>query len=300
MHHQPDFERDQDRERREGSRGGRDEGRLEQRGQGQERMETDDYRQRGRDDGGEEHWSRNQQGGQGQHQQYSQTYGQGQYGGNQGYGQERYGNQGYGNQERYGNQGYDGQGQYGSQGGFSGGQGPYGGGQYGYGNQGQQYGGNQYGYGYGNQAQQYGNQYEGQPGRFGGNSQYERGRGQSQGQSHGQFRGKGPKDWTRSDERIREEVCELLADADEVDASEITVKVENGEVTLEGTVDSRRTKREAEEIACRARGAKDCQNHLRVKSQSSSTGKEGTKESGNGHTQTSRGTSGMTSRATTA
>ena len=221
MHHQPDFERDQDRERREGSRGGRDEGRLEQRGQGQEWMETDDYRQRGRDDGGEEHWSRNQQGGQGQHQQYSQTYGQGQYGGNQGYGQERYGNQGYG-----------GQGQYGSQGGFSGGQGQFGGGQYGYGNQGQQYGGNQYdqerygNQGYGNQGQygqeRYGNQYEGQSGRFGGNSQYERGRGQSQGQSHGQFRGKGPKDWTRSDERIREEVCELLADADEVDASEIT------------------------------------------------------------------------------
>ncbi len=61
--------------------------------------------------------------------------------------------------------------------------------------------------------------------------------------SSGGFRGRGPKGYVRSDERIREEVCELLADAD-VDASEITVTVEDGEVTLLGTVDSRHAKRE--------------------------------------------------------
>jgi hypothetical protein len=128
---------------------------------------------------------------------------------------------------------------------------------------------------------------------------------QSQGQSRGQFRGKGPKDWTRSDERIREEVCELLSDADDIDASEITVKVENGEVILDGTVDSRWVKREAEDVIWRARGVKDVQNHLRVRSEkeSSSTtregGKEKEKEAGNGHS-ARPSASAMSSRSTTA
>lgn len=77
------------------------------------------------------------------------------------------------------------------------------------------------------------------------------------------MRGKGPKNYARSDERIREEVCELLADAD-LDASEIEVEVTGGEVVLTGTVEDRWAKREAEDIACRARGVKDCQNHLRL------------------------------------
>jgi len=77
------------------------------------------------------------------------------------------------------------------------------------------------------------------------------------------YRGLGPKNWTRSDERILEEVCERLADAD-IDASEIDVTVQGGEVTLAGTVPDRRTKHDAEDIACRARGVKDCHNRLRV------------------------------------
>ena len=79
----------------------------------------------------------------------------------------------------------------------------------------------------------------------------------------GRFRGMGPKNYTRADERIFEEVCELLADAD-VDASEIDVSVKDGEVTLEGTVHDRWSKREAENIACHARGVKDCHNRLRI------------------------------------
>ena len=79
----------------------------------------------------------------------------------------------------------------------------------------------------------------------------------------GRFRGMGPKNYARADERIFEEVCELLADAD-VDASEIDVRVQDGEVTLEGTVHDRWSKREAENIACRARGVKDCHNRLRI------------------------------------
>jgi len=48
--------------------------------------------------------------------------------------------------------------------------------------------------------------------------------------THGQYGshyGKGPKGYTRSDERIREDVCDRLSDDDEVDARDITVTVKN-------------------------------------------------------------------------
>jgi hypothetical protein len=42
------------------------------------------------------------------------------------------------------------------------------------------------------------------------------------------YRGRGPKNYTRSDERIREDLNERLTDSDEIDASNITVEVSNG------------------------------------------------------------------------
>ena len=81
----------------------------------------------------------------------------------------------------------------------------------------------------------------------------------------GAFSGKGPKNWTRSDERIREDVCELLCDHPHIDASEIEVLVKEGEVTLVGMVGHRRTKRLAEDVAEEVRGVKDIHNQLRVK-----------------------------------
>lgn len=76
-------------------------------------------------------------------------------------------------------------------------------------------------------------------------------------------RGKGPKNFQRSDERIREDVCERLQDGD-LDAREIEVTVSSGEVTLDGTVDDRAAKREAEDLACSARGVTQCHNRLRI------------------------------------
>lgn len=81
----------------------------------------------------------------------------------------------------------------------------------------------------------------------------------------GIFHGKGPKNWIRSDERIREEVCELLADHEEVDASEIEVTVRGGEVTLSGTAPDRRTKRLAEEILDDVIGVADVHNRLAIR-----------------------------------
>ena len=79
----------------------------------------------------------------------------------------------------------------------------------------------------------------------------------------GPFSGRGPKGYRRSDERIREDVGEALTRDGDLDASEIVVTVEDGEVTLEGTVPDRRSKRLAEDLAGQ-RGVRDVHNRLRV------------------------------------
>ena len=89
------------------------------------------------------------------------------------------------------------------------------------------------------------------------------GMGESQ-RASGGFRGRGPRDYQRTDDRIREDVCDRLTEDDGLDASDITVRVSDGEVTLEGKVDERRAKWMAEEIACSCSGVKEVHNHLRV------------------------------------
>ncbi len=78
------------------------------------------------------------------------------------------------------------------------------------------------------------------------------------------FSGRGPKDYQRSDERVREEICDSMTDDPMLDASEIVVVVASGEVTLSGAVMSRAQKRRAEDVAERVSGVKDVTNQLRV------------------------------------
>jgi hypothetical protein len=80
----------------------------------------------------------------------------------------------------------------------------------------------------------------------------------------GRFAGRGPKGYVRPDERIWEEVNERLEEDGEIDATEVSVQVVNGEVTLAGTVDGRRVKRLAEDLAESVRGVRDVHNRLRV------------------------------------
>lgn len=80
----------------------------------------------------------------------------------------------------------------------------------------------------------------------------------------GPFTGRGPKGYVRSDERIWEDVNELLEADGEIDATDLEVYVENGEVTLEGIVEDRRTKRLAEDVVESVRGVRDVHNRLRV------------------------------------
>jgi osmotically-inducible protein OsmY len=203
---------------------------------------------------------------------YSRNYGAGyvgrglgreDVGGREAYGARDYGSrtydpQGYGSQDsqRYGSQGYGSQG-YGSQG---------------------------YGYGGGYGAEGYGGAYSGREPWRGGDYRramdegygYQRDRGyradarygDEEGQRRmGEHRGRGPKSYTRSDDRIREDVNDRLTDDPRLDASDIEVQVKDCEVTLAGQVRSREDKRRAEDIVEDVSGVKHVQCNLRIQAQ---------------------------------
>lgn len=86
----------------------------------------------------------------------------------------------------------------------------------------------------------------------------------------GGHRGKGPKDYRRSADRIREDVCDRLSDDDYLDASNIEVKVEGDEVILTGTAASRDEKRRAEDLVESISGVRNVENRIRVETGTSS------------------------------
>ena len=86
-------------------------------------------------------------------------------------------------------------------------------------------------------------------------------------------RGRGPKNWRRSDERILEMINEHLTDHDDVDATDIEVTVQDAEVTLTGLVTSRRQKRIAEDIAWSCGGVHDVHNRLTIGDRETHLGK---------------------------
>lgn len=75
--------------------------------------------------------------------------------------------------------------------------------------------------------------------------------------------GKGPRGYVRSDERIREEVCDCLSEG-YVDASLVEVDVKGGVVVLTGQVPDKASKRQIEDISERCRGVQSVDNQLRV------------------------------------
>ncbi|WP_291515471.1 BON domain-containing protein [Bdellovibrio sp. ArHS] len=88
---------------------------------------------------------------------------------------------------------------------------------------------------------------------------------QQESATQGQYYGKGPRGFTRTDERIKEEVCEGLTRHGLIDAQDIEVDVDNGIVTLAGTVPERKMKHLAEDCAESCLGVKDIVNNIRVK-----------------------------------
>lgn len=69
----------------------------------------------------------------------------------------------------------------------------------------------------------------------------------------------------RSDERVREDLCERLSHSG-LDVSDVSVDVSDGVVALEGTVPDRRTKHAIEDCADDCLGVTDIQNRIRVAS----------------------------------
>lgn len=82
--------------------------------------------------------------------------------------------------------------------------------------------------------------------------------------SAGSFEGRGPKGYKRSDDRIKEDVCECLSRSPALDASEIEVDVKGACVTLSGSVHAREDKRQAERMIENLRGVEDVKNEIRV------------------------------------
>ena len=81
----------------------------------------------------------------------------------------------------------------------------------------------------------------------------------------GNYRGRGPRGYKRSDERIKEDINDRLSDDSYIDASDVEVTVASCEVTLTGSVDDRNAKRRAEDIAEGVSGVANVENRLRIR-----------------------------------
>lgn len=91
-----------------------------------------------------------------------------------------------------------------------------------------------------------------------------------------------PKGYQRSDERIREDLCERLTHSGRLNVREVEVTVSGGVVTLTGSVMDRQQKYRIEDIADDVFGVKDVQNQLRVQREGAGqSGSQSGSQSGN-------------------
>lgn len=81
----------------------------------------------------------------------------------------------------------------------------------------------------------------------------------------GFHRGKGPRTFQRSDVKILDDVHDILLEDAYVDASEIEIDVQKGEVILTGYVEDRNMKRRVDDLIDGISGVKHFENRLRVR-----------------------------------
>lgn len=85
-------------------------------------------------------------------------------------------------------------------------------------------------------------------------------------QARGVHRGKGPRAYQRSDYRISEDIYDVLFEDRYIDATDIEIKVESGEVVLSGQVESRHIKRRVEDvIEAQVSGIRHLENRIKVR-----------------------------------
>lgn len=115
------------------------------------------------------------------------------------------------------------------------------------------------------------------------------------------YQGRGPRNYTRSNERILEEVNERLTDDPWLDASDITVRCVDGRVQLEGHVRDRWMKHRAEDLVDACMGVRDIDNRLRIQGAGESLSASGQNETSLSETaSTSRGQGMAGSQGTTS
>jgi hypothetical protein len=90
--------------------------------------------------------------------------------------------------------------------------------------------------------------------------------------TYGRYYGVGPRGYQRSDERIREDINDRLTWHGGIDATDIQVDVNDSVVTLKGTVDDRRQKRMAENVAENVFGVDDVNNQLQIRNRGGNRG----------------------------
>lgn len=96
-----------------------------------------------------------------------------------------------------------------------------------------------------------------------------RDRDQRHAESH---RGKGPKGYKRSTERIKEDISDLFSDDPYLDASDIEIDVTDDNIVLTGTVAHRQQKRRAEDLAESVSGVQNVENRIKVAGFQSTSG----------------------------
>ncbi|MEC9372801.1 MAG: BON domain-containing protein [Planctomycetota bacterium] len=116
--------------------------------------------------------------------------------------------------------------------------------------------------------------------------------------------GKAPKNYKRTEERIREEVCERIMQDSECDASDVDIQVKGNEVSLEGSVPDRWMKRRIEDIAEEVMGVEEVENRIRVKKSGEASGRSAREDQedqseGDGATTGGRTSGGKSSDAPT-
>lgn len=82
---------------------------------------------------------------------------------------------------------------------------------------------------------------------------------------------RGPKNYVRSDERIRELICERLIQNLSIDVSDVSIEVQSGRVTLSGTVPDRHMKHAIEDVVDGCWGVDEIENDMRVQSAQETT-----------------------------
>ncbi len=83
--------------------------------------------------------------------------------------------------------------------------------------------------------------------------------------TQGPYSGVGPRGYRRADDRIRDDVNDRLMWHGYVDATDIQVDVNDGVVTLSGSVNTRREKRMAEDAAESVSGVDDVNNQIQIR-----------------------------------